>query len=201
MDVEEFIRRVGSEPPRTVTKTVRIPPPEIFETLEDRGWMSLTELQSASGTRIEKRSVRYGHILGPPAPVGSIETWQGEKSRLPADLVHLVGRMNGIHLWADLDEGRAYEGLAPINEWELARIKMWGAAADRNTLDDRYHAISYHQDGAAFAVLDVVSGKYFLMDAAGADETCPIGDCVGDLLDWLWKSRIDPGLGVPGGRA
>src|SRR5678810_104282 len=33
-----------------------------------------------------------------------------------------------------------------------------GAAADGALLDDRYIAVSYHQDNAAFVVLDVESG-------------------------------------------
>ena len=164
--------------------------------------MSLTEFQSAPGTRTEQQMVRCGHILGPPASRAEIEAWQRRTSHsLPADLIGLVERMNGIHLWADLNEGRSYQGLAPIDEWETARTKMYGAIAERDALDDRYLAISYHQDGSAYAVLDVPTGKYFLMDAAGPDETSPIGDCVDDLLDWLWRSRIAPGPGVSDGRA
>lgn len=55
---------------------------------------------------------------------------------LPQDLVELVMRANGIHLWADLDDGRAYEGLAPIEEWDLARVKMWGSGAHEASFDD-----------------------------------------------------------------
>jgi hypothetical protein len=57
-------------------------------------------------------------------------------------------------------------------------------------LGDRYLALSYHADSAAFATLDVDSGRYFLVDSAGADESCPIGASVEALLDWLWRSRI-----------
>jgi hypothetical protein len=64
--------------------------------------------------------------------------------------------------------------------------------ADRRLLDDRYVALSYHQDGAAFIVLDVASGTYFLMDTAGPDATSPIATNVEELLDWLWQSRITP---------
>jgi hypothetical protein len=111
---------------------------------------------------------------------------------LPDDLVALLGRANGIHLWADLDTGRVYEGLAPLAEWRVARQRMWGDDVDPALLPDRYLALSYHSDGAAFVVLDVESGRYFLMDACGADESSPIGRNVGDLLDWLWAHRIEP---------
>ena len=67
---------------------------------------------------------------------------------------------------------------------------MWGDHADPALLADRYLALSYHTDGAAFVVLDTESGRYFLMDACGADESSPIGRSVEDLLDWLWDQRI-----------
>jgi hypothetical protein len=108
---------------------------------------------------------------------------------LMADTRHTVER-RGIHLWADLDKGRAYQGLAPLGEWRLARRKTWGEDADPALLADRYLALSYHADSAAFVVLDTDSGRYFLMDACGADETSPIGWNVGELLDWLWDNRI-----------
>jgi hypothetical protein len=79
-----------------------------------------------------------------------------------------------------------------VDEWELARIKMYGAAADGGLLADRYLAISYHQDGAAFVVLDMDSGKYFLMDTAGPDTTSPVANDAGELLDWFWRTRIPP---------
>jgi hypothetical protein len=59
-------------------------------------------------------------------------------------------------------------------------------------VDDRYVALSYHQDGSSFVVLDVESGRYFLMDAAGPDATSPIASNAGELLDWLWRTRIAP---------
>ena len=101
----------------------------------------------------------------------------------------LVEHTNGIHLWANLETGRSYEGLAPIEEWDLAREKMPGSL-----LDVRYVALTYHQDGASFVVVDLVSGKYYLMDVAGPDTSTPIGGTTADLLDWLWKSRIAPNV-------
>jgi hypothetical protein len=103
-----------------------------------------------------------------------------------------VARVNGIHLWANVQTGRAYTGLAPIEEWDLARLRMYGHAAERSLLEDRYVALSYHQDGASFVVLDAESGRYFLMDAAGPDTTTPIASNVDELLEWLWRTRIAP---------
>jgi len=99
-------------------------------------------------------------------------------------------RVNGIHLWADLDTGRSYEGLAPLEEWDLARRTLWGSDDHSDWLGDEYVAMSYHMDSGAFLVLKVTTGEYFLMDSAGANETCGIGADVGALLDWLWDHRI-----------
>jgi hypothetical protein len=109
---------------------------------------------------------------------------------LPDDLQAPPLRVNGVHTWADLDTGRSYQGLAPVEGWELARTKMWGPDADADMLGDEYLAISYYADGADFVVLKVTTGQYFEMDACGADETCRIGGDVGALLDWLWERRI-----------
>lgn len=118
--------------------------------------------------------------------------WQRKWPRhvLPADLAALLLRVDGIHLWADLDTGRSYEGLAPLAEWELARTTMYGPDARVDSLSERYLALTYHADGSAFVVLDVETGGYFLMDPAGPDTSCPVGRSAGELLDHLWSHRI-----------
>jgi hypothetical protein len=194
MHIDDFISLVAGEPERTVRRTVWSPPPEVLAKASKPGGSSMKEFLSAPGRRPEQREVKYRHILGPPASRHAIETWLGHRPshRLPADLLALVSRMNGIHLWANIETGRSYAGLAPIEEWDLARIKMYGPEADRGLLDDRYVAVSYHQDGAAFIVLNVESGKHLLMDAAGPDTTSPIANDAGELIDWLWRNRLEP---------
>ncbi len=64
---------------------------------------------------------------------------------------------------------------------------MWGPKASSADLADRYLALSYHTDASALAVLNTETGRYFMMDACGADEKCPMGISVGDLLDWVWR--------------
>ncbi len=156
------------------------------------GGMLMTEFLSASGRKAEQRTVNYRHILGPPGLARGIDVWLNKGAhRFPADLHALVKRINGIHLWANVETGRSYTGLAPIEEWELARKRI-GGEADGGFLDDRYIAISYHQDQASFVVLDTESGEYFLMDAAGPDRTCRIASSMEELLDWLWRNRIAP---------
>lgn len=194
MRIEEFISKVASEPERTITRTVWTSPPELLARMNQPGGLLLTDFLLAPGRRAERQECRYCHILAAPASPGAIDAWQGQHPShpLPADLRALVARINGIHLWADLERGRSYTGLAPLEEWELARIKMYGSTADPSLLDDRYMALSYHQDGAAFIVLDVTSGEYYIMDVAGPDESCRIGSNADELLDWLWKCRITP---------
>jgi hypothetical protein len=191
MTLDELLEKVAAEPDRTTEHDVRIASPALLAEVGQRGGMRLTDFMSDPRHTVERRVLRTGHVLGSGASTAALCEWQARWPRhaLPRDLVELLSRVNGIHLWADLDTGRSYEGLAPLEEWDLARVKMWGSD-DEAMLEDRYLALSYHSDGAAFIVLNVETGRYFLMDSAGADETCPIGRSVGELLDWVWVHRI-----------
>jgi hypothetical protein len=188
MQISEFRRLVESEPERAVVKSVSPVSPALIAMVDRKGSMKLTDLLAAPGRRSEERVMRYRHILGPGAAPEEMQRWQP----LPIDLEELVGEVNGVHLWANVDTGRAYAGLAPIQEWKTARTQMYGTEADPNLLDDRSISISYHADNAAFIVMDMSSGVYFLMDAAGPDTTTPIAKNAGELLDWLWSKRIAP---------
>lgn len=140
----------------------------------------------------EPDTADLGHRLGPALEEEELLEWARRfpNVELPEDLVALLRRWNGIHLWADRTTGRAYAGLAPLREWRLARHVMFGPDADEDVLEDRYLAISYHVDRSAFFVLNVESGRYFLMDSCGPDETCPLGSDVQDLLTATWNHRI-----------
>ena len=192
MTFDELLERVATEPNRTSEREVRIPSAELMNELHSAGGMRVDLLMADPRQTTERRTFRTGHLFGPPVSSTEIEQWRATwpRHRLPDDMVELLRRANGIHRWADLDEGRAYQGLAPLGEWRLARQMIWGDHADPTLLADRYLALSYHADGAAFVVLDTESGHYFLMDACGADESSPIGRTVGELLDWLWDHRI-----------
>jgi hypothetical protein len=194
MTFDELLERIATEPNRTSHGEVRVPSAELMNEFRAAGGMRVDVLMADPRHTTERRTFRTGHLLGAPVSSMELEQWRAAWRRHPLadDLVALLRRANGIHLWADLDEGRAYQGLAPLGEWRLARQKMWGEHADPALLADRYLALSYHADGAAFVVLDIESGRYFLMDACGADENSPIGRSVGELLDWLWAHRIGP---------
>ncbi len=192
MNVDELIAKVASEPHRAMEHDVVVHSPEWLREMKERDPVPISERPADPNMTHERRTLRVGHVLGPPLTVDALEAWQRRWPRhpLPADLAALLLRVDGIHLWADLDTGRAYEGLAPVAEWELARVKMWGPDATPDTLPDQYLALTYHNDGSAFVVLDVDRGLYYLMDACGADESCPIGGSADDLLDHLWSHRI-----------
>jgi hypothetical protein len=194
MTFDELLAWIATEPSRTFERDVRVPTAELMKELRAAGGMRVDVMLADPRHTTERRTFRMGHLLGAPVSAEQLAQWQAAwpSHQLPDDLVALLRRANGIHRWADLDTGRAYEGLAPLADWRVARQRMWGDDVDRALLADRYLALSYHSDGATFVVLDVESGRYFLMDACGADESSPIGRNVGDLLDWLWAHRIEP---------
>jgi hypothetical protein len=194
MQLNEFIQQVRSEPERAVRRAGLQISSETLAKAHQAGGVRLTELL-AQGQPSEAHELRYRHILGPPATDEALAAWQRKRpsQMLPADLLALTKSVNGIHLWADPQTGRSYSGLAPIEEWEIARIKMYGAHSSPQLLDDRYVAISYHTDGAMFVVVDTVSGKYYAFETSGPDTNSLIANDVGGLLDWLWRSRRLPG--------
>ncbi len=194
MTYEELLAAIQAEPDVAYEGEAAVALPELMAELEARGGMPLVEFVSDPRQRRETKLFRKGHRVGPALDEAAIERWQyaWPEHPLPADLRALLLKANGIHLWADLENGRAYDGLAPLEEWGLARHKMHGPDAAADPLLDRYLAISYHADGACFVVLNVQSQRYFLMDSAGPDETYPIGEDVEALLGWLWKQRVAP---------
>lgn len=142
--------------------------------------------------------LEYRHILGPPASEETIRSWLQLHGSfpLPQDLIGLLRSFNGIHLWADVKAGRSYQGIAPIEEWERTGLKLFGPdleAGRKDILEGKYVVISYHEDQAAFVVLNASAGTYYLMDAVGPDETCPLAQSTSELLDWLWRTRFVPG--------
>jgi hypothetical protein len=188
---EEFLVAVSAEAPRVEELDISVAASELLKDAARAGGMRLSEFLADPRRHKERRVPRTGHVLGPPLSQATIENWMRDwpKHPLPKDLQNLLRHVDGLHLWADLDAGRSYQGIAPLADWQLARTRMWGSDSEPDPLGDEYLAISYHADGAAYVVLKVTTGEYFLMDSCGADETCRIGSDVAALLDWLWVHR------------
>jgi hypothetical protein len=96
---------------------------------------------------------------------------------------------DGVHLWADIEEQRAYFGILPLEDWTDAASGPYAFVFD--TPPRAALIISYRQDTAGFAVLDTEGPSYFWCDLYGSPEL--IGTTVEDLLAHWWKHcRLDP---------
>jgi len=123
----------------------------------------------------------------------SISKWS--KSSIPEDYLDLLQQTNGVQFWVDEGSPSGYFQILLLREIDVARQIMWGGALDDMDEDEvpRPHwlALTEHQDGAVFIVLDTDTHRYYLMDSCGADLTSPAGNNVHELLDYLWKHWIE----------
>ena len=123
----------------------------------------------------------------------SISKWS--KRSIPEDYLDLLQQTNGVQFWVHEGSPSGYFQILPLREIDVARQIMWGEAL--NDMDEeevpRPHwlALTEHQDGAIFIVLDTDTHRYYLMDSCGADLTCPAGNNVHELLDFPWKHWIE----------
>lgn len=124
-------------------------------------------------------------------------TWKTKWPSLsiPDDLLAFLREANGIDLWVSAGSPEGYYRLLPLREIDAARKLMWGSFAndmgDNDVPLPHWLAISEHQDGACYVVLDPKENRYFLMDTCGADLTCPAGTNIGELLDYVWEHWVD----------
>jgi hypothetical protein len=178
MTFDDFVQLVAAERPRRAVERRGAAAPIV-------PGMKLTDFLARPIT--SSREVEYRHILGDGATDMTIRAWEAKHGYvLPADLKELVRRADGIHLWANPETGRGYTGVSPIADWAPANETL-GASVDA-----RFVRLTYHADGAGYAVLDTTSGSYYLMDAAGPDTSCPIADSAAGFLDWVWRDRVGP---------
>lgn len=154
MLTSELLRLVASQPEVRETRRVKVWGPTLRAAVDSGELRRVEEIFGHPDQTSELRSFRYGHLLGQPQASADIETWQGRfpQHPLPADLAAFLLHVDGVHFWADLDQGRAYFGIAPMAEWQDA------AAEDAPGLFFEPPAgalvISYHQNGDYSAVLD-----------------------------------------------
>ena len=150
-------------------------------------FIRLVQAEPAQGTRLG----RYTHRLGPPVANRDLVRLRNTRA-VPEDLLGVVEKVNGIHLWANQETGTSYFGISPAEAWVPAGVAMYGSL-DAIPLPTTWLAISYDVDGASFIVLDTEDGAYYLMDSCGPDKTTQIAHDAASLLDWIWHHRRCPG--------
>ncbi|MEW6251798.1 MAG: SMI1/KNR4 family protein [Planctomycetota bacterium] len=191
MTIDELIRRAAAQTPISVQQEVFVSGPEL-RALMEKGGMTVAEIMAHPDQRREVRTYRYGHVLGPGLSREVIRAWQAAHPEhpLPADLAELLERVNGIHLWAELDSGRAYVGILPLEEWREATEDLWQYFEPRvlGTL-----IISYHGNSDAFLALDARERRYLWVDVHDIHPKL-IASTTEGLLDFWWEECgwLDP---------
>jgi hypothetical protein len=136
------------------------------------------------------------HRIFPPLGNAEPKEWQGKwpKHSLSEDLVDLLRHANGIQFWVHEGSPEGYFRLLPLREIDSARQIMWQAHSDSMESDEvpyaHWLAISEHQDGASYIVLDTDRHQYYLMDTSGADLSNPVGNNVEELLEFIWEDWV-----------
>jgi hypothetical protein len=199
MTIDEFLARIAAQPPITHERLVYVWGPELEAMFASRlaagKSMLLSELRAHPDQTQELRRFRYGHVVGPGLAPAEVEAWQCKwrDARLPADVVHLLTRVNGIHLWAELDRSRAYFGILPLIEWQAV---IHSDLAESYGLPPEGHfMISYHDNGDYFLILDAHNSRYLWWDVQNFGvHPKQVATTVEELLDWWWNhaAELDP---------
>jgi hypothetical protein len=191
MLTDEVLQLVASQPEVRETRHVKVWGPTLTAAVNSGELRRLDEISRHADQTSEIKTFRYGHLIGQPRASADVQAWQARFSQhpLPADLASFLLHADGVHFWADLDQGRAYFGIAPMAEWQDA------AAEDAPVLffEPPIGAlvISYHQNGDYFAVLDTATSVYRWFDHEDIANPVVIGSSVSQLLDWFWERAAE----------
>lgn len=203
MTIAELVTRAAAQQPVSVTREISVAGPSLQAAMRSHPYMTVAEMIAHPDQHKEKRSLCYGHILGPGLTGAEISAWQARfpHHRLPADVTDALTSVNGVHLWADLAIGRAYFGIAPLDEWQDLASVSWAL------IDERTKAlvISYHANGDFVLVLDTQAGRYDWLDHEDIDNPVTVGRTFSEMLRWFWDHAqlLDPTgewSGIPSGR-
>ena len=190
MTPAELVERARSQSEVSIDRLVSIYGPEAYALMKSGRPLSLLELMAHPDQHKEMRTFRYGHVLGAPLSSDALAAWQERHPQTPLspDMVELLLMVDGVHLWADLDAGRAYFGILPLAEWRGAREVLGGEGVPEETL-----LISYHDNGDAFLLLGS-DGRFTWFDPQSPDDSTLLGGSVGGLLEWWWRNceQLDP---------
>jgi hypothetical protein len=192
MTIDEFLRRATSQPVANERRVVRVWGTKLRQLFAQRKARTVAEIFAHPDQQKEQRTFRRGHILGPGLPDDAIESWQQRRPShpLPPDLTKLLNRVNGIHLWADLDSQRAYFGILPLEEWEdISRSPLAPLFADQPS---GQLAMSYHQNGDYYLVLDTTQHTYLWYDTQDfGGKPRLVAENVEGLLSWWWEQAAE----------
>jgi len=194
MTTNEFINRCIRQPVVSIQQEVSVFGPTLKSLVASSKYMRLSDILTHPDHGHETRTMEYAHVLGEGLRVAEIEEWQATHPQhvLPADLKQFLTRVNGIHLWADLETSRAYFGVLPLNDWQdvlLSDQAILFDSAVRGML-----SISYDNNGDYRLVLNTAVPEYVWFDLEDLCNPQHIGPKVADLLDFWWNetSWLDP---------
>ena len=185
MTVDEFLALVSLQPEVRQERTVRVFGPTLRAEIESGQTTILSDVFNHPDQTFERRVFRYRHLTGHGVDESTLVAWEcRHEASLPADLRLLLLRVDGIHLWANLDWGRSYFGVSPLSEWQHASSEQWrsffGVSAPRSWI------ISYHDNGDDFLVLDIEHSEYRWHDLEDFDRPRVVARSVEELLEWYW---------------
>lgn len=187
MEIDQLLQRVASQPELRETRSVQVWGPTLRAAFESGELRMINEIHAHPDQTTEEKTFRYGHLCGAPVSPSQLADWQARfpEHPLPTDVADLLLRLNGLHLWADLEFGRAYFGLAPLDEWHDSTSNdgpLLFEEAQPGML-----VISYHQNGDYYLVLDTAKSTYHWFDHEDIDHPQTVASSVSELLDWLWN--------------
>lgn len=193
LELIEFIARARRQPEVVVERTVSVHGPTLRALLDSARSLPLTEVLNHPDQRREQRSFRYGHILGRGLSERELASWQERhpETRLSASVLDLLREVDGIHLWADLDRGKGYFGILPLNEWVVAHEHDWTthAGLPRSSL-----VISYHENCDYLLILDAEKEQFTWFDLESWSDSEVVAESVEEWLGWWWNlaQELDP---------
>lgn len=193
MTLEEFQRRANADETVVIQRQASIPGPQLLARMKTAPYPTIAEVAAHPDRTYEPRTYRYGHILGMGLKINELNDWRRRwpNHPLPPDLTELLLSVNGIHLWANLNDNRSYIGIAPLCDWMDGATSWWAGFIQPSPIGALI--ISYHQDGNGAVVFDTKAGTYRWFEWEDCYHPRMIDRSVEELLEWLWAEvRFDP---------
>lgn len=191
MLTNQLLRLVADQPEIRETRTVEVWGPQLRAAVDSGQIRRLDLIAGHPDQTTAIKTFRYGHLVGPAQTQVDIAHWQEQfpAHQLPGDLAEFLLHVDGVHFWADLDQARAYFGVAPLVEWEDAATVLWSGLFEHKPCGSL--VISYHQNGDYYVVLDTATSVYRWYDLQDFDRPVVIGSTVADLITWLWTRAAE----------